>query len=396
MLSERLLLRDRRGDHVIPRFLGAGDLPWIERVVDEHDRFVGRPRADLYRRLSEPDPSLGPPRKRQLVGRVLAGYFAAERDLSPRPRELRAFLFEHAAGSSAPREASLAAAAAHFGIEPGQVEARLFADLGDLRPVGSPEGRPAAADVVLEGNLLLAQGLLFRASQVRIDLLGNARPVVRHAQLRGLLCEARQQAESCVLRISGPFSVFRHTLVYGRALASLLPALPWCRRASLVADLCLPDGPGWMRLDESAPIFPSAAPRRFDSLVEERFARDFGRLAPAWEIVREPDAIAVPGGGLLFPDFLLRDRRAPGRAWHVEIVSFWTPDYLRRKLAAYRAASVPDLLLCVDAARNLSPADLPPDARVLRYGKRVDAAAVLAVIEGARVQASGAHDGEEA
>jgi predicted nuclease of restriction endonuclease-like RecB superfamily len=311
---------------------------------------------------------------------VLASSFGAEREPTPRPREIRAAVFAEAAASGLPRSAVLESVAARFGTTPDSLEAGLFADLGARRPLAEAEARPAVDDVLLRSNLLLAQGLLFRASRVRVALEGNARPVVRLAKLRGLICQVEYRADGCVIAASGPFAMFRHTLVYGRALASLVPALAWCRSAKLSAEICLPDGPAWLQVDQSAPIFPSAEPRRFDSSLEERFARDFGRLAPEWEIVREPAAVALPRGGLLFPDFLLRDRQRTANAWLLEIAGFWTPDYVRRKLEGYREARLPNLILCVDADRNVSAGELPEDARVIRYRRRVDAREVLNIV----------------
>jgi predicted nuclease of restriction endonuclease-like RecB superfamily len=72
------------------------------------------------------------------------------------------------------------------------------------------------------------------------------------------------------------------------------------------------------------------APRRYDSLLEERFAREFRRLAPAWDVIREPEPIAA-AGTLIFPDFAVQRRSDPTRRWLLEIVGFfWTPDYVKR------------------------------------------------------------------
>ncbi len=75
------------------------------------------------------------------------------------------------------------------------------------------------------------------------------------------------------------------------------------------------------------------------------------RIAPDWDVIREPEAVPA-AGKLIFPDFLLRHRLDPARAWLVEIVGFWTPDYLSRKLAGLRAARIPNLILCVDEERR--------------------------------------------
>jgi predicted nuclease of restriction endonuclease-like RecB superfamily len=64
----------------------------------------------------------------------------------------------------------------------------------------------------------------------------------------------------------------------------------------------------------------------------------------------------------------------------VEIVGFWTRDYLESKLSRLRRAGVTRWLLCVDERRRCSDGDLPPDPRIVRYRSRIDPAAVLAVI----------------
>jgi predicted nuclease of restriction endonuclease-like RecB superfamily len=127
------------------------------------------------------------------------------------------------------------------------------------------------------------------------------------------------------------------------------------------------------------PIFPGTEPRRFDSRVEERFARDVARLAPEWNVVREPEAIPARGS-LVFPDFAL-EHRHDGRRWLVEILGFWSPTYVTRKLAGLRAAGIPNLVLCVAEGRNRAEDELPPLARVVRYRRWVDAAAVLRAIQ---------------
>jgi hypothetical protein len=129
-------------------------------------------------------------------------------------------------------------------------------------------------------------------------------------------------------------------------------------------------------LGSGDPLLPAAEPRRFDSRLEERFARDMKRVAPDWDVLREPEALDACGT-LIFPDFLLRHRLHPFRQWWVEIVGFWTPEYVTRKLAAFRAARTPNLILCIDEDRRCSEADLPAGVPVIRFRRPVDAAMVL-------------------
>ena len=134
-----------------------------------------------------------------------------------------------------------------------------------------------------------------------------------------------------------------------------------------------------LRLASGDPIFPGRAPRLYDSKLEERFARDFRRVAPDWDVIREPEAVQA-GDTLIFPDFALR-HRGDGRRWLVEIVGFWTRDYVERKLALLRIAGLRDLVLCIDESRNCADSALPSSSRIVLFRRRLDATAVLRVIE---------------
>ena len=175
-------------------------------------------------------------------------------------------------------------------------------------------------------------------------------------------------------------ALFRNTRLYGRALGELVPLLAWCPRFRLRADCFFHGRRLTLQLGTGDPIFPSSAPRRYDSLLEERFAREFRRLAPAWDVIREPEPVAATGT-LIFPDFAVQHRSNPTRRWLLEIVGFWTPDYVKRKLALYRIARFSNLILCIDEDRNCAEADLPTGVSVVRYRRRLDAAAVLRLIE---------------
>ncbi len=118
---------------------------------------------------------------------------------------------------------------------------------------------------------------------------------------------------------------------------------------------------------------------RSNSRIEERFARDFARLARDWAIVREPEPIDA-GGHLFFPDFAVHPRLDPSRRWFVEIVGFWTAEYLAAKLERLRRARVSNLVLCIDEDRDVGDGDLPASAALVRYGRRVDAAKVLEIV----------------
>jgi predicted nuclease of restriction endonuclease-like RecB superfamily len=381
LLPEMLLRHSVRGEIVVPHFLGASDLPWLRVLLDDADRFSGRPQRELDDHLRGSPPAGCPAGKRRLAIHVLRRLLGSRHRSAVPPTQARAAVFT-AAATSKGRAEILEAVAASVGVTIPELEESLFSDLPGERLVVLPEKPLAPLELALRANLSLAQGFLSRATSIVIEAEGNARTLVRHAKLRGLICTVAARASSgdAVLEISGPFALFRRTLVYGRALAELLPLCAWCQRFQIRARCVLQERSLQLELASGDPIFPSQEPRRFDSQVEERFARDFGRLARDWDVIREPEPIASEGT-LIFPDFALQHRHNPARRCLLEIVGFWTADYLTRKLAQYAAAGLNNLIMCIDEDRDCAGGDLPAGAVVIRYRRRVDPHAVLTALE---------------
>lgn len=382
MLAERDLPLRVVDHRAFIDYLGPQDEPWLRVLVGEMQRFEGRRWRELAERLAEPLPCDAPPFKRRAATRVLARLWHRDRIAVVAPREARARVFAEAAAQPAAADAVLARCAATFSVTADELGASLFADLPGERRVRAPVPLPSTNDVCLRTNLAVAQAALMRASRIELEIVGLARPVVRLAKLQGLLCVVKEAApaKSPVLEISGPFSLFQHTLLYGRALAAVLPQLVWCARFELRATTRLWGRIAELSLDSGAPIFPPAPPAPFDSRLEERLARDFARLAPDWDLLREPEPLRAEGT-LIFPDFLAQHRIHRERRVLIEIVGFWTADYLEHKLARLRSSGIENLVLCVDEERACGVAGLTEAWPVVRFRRRVDAAAVLREVE---------------
>jgi hypothetical protein len=374
-LSYRLV-----GSTVVPRFLGEADHPWLRALLDERDRLVGRPQRELDARLREPLTPEGPAGKKQLVVRVLARLGRTTRDAAVPPRQARRLVFGEAAGAAGARDATLVRVASSLAVTAEELEASLFADLPGERVVTRLGASLSPTELALRANLALTQALLFRATGVTLEVEGNARALVRTAKLRGLICTvSRASSRDTVLEVSGPLALFRRTILYGRALGALVPHLAWCPRFRLRAACLLEERLVDLSLGTGDPILPADPPRHYDSQLEERFAREFRKLAPDWDVFREPEPV-VTGNRLVFPDFALQHRYDASRRWLLEIVGFWTPDYVRRKLALYREARVTNLILCIDEARACDETSLPTGVVVVRFRRRVDAVAVRRIV----------------
>lgn len=394
-------------DRVVPLYLSEQDEPWLRALLNEHARFVGRKRAELKERLREPLPVAAPKAKLSAAIHVLEGMGRDRAAALVPPREARARLFRAAAAQEAAQDAArpalLESIAASFGVTSAELAESLFADLKSeqcLTPLPE-ELSPEKLIVLINSNIVTS--FVRRAARLRITASGNTRALVRQARLLGLICVVRRaepkrdanhplhpgldtaveaSPDGVVLDISGPLVLFRHTEVYGWALASLIPRVAWCNAFEIRAACALSRGKHLSTLivRSGDPIGSGKELPAHDSRVEERFVRDFGRAATDWDIVREPHPVDA-NGTLIFPDFELVNRRQPKRRWLLEIVGYWTPDYLAKKFALLRAAKIDRLILCIDERRHCAEEALPECKGVIRYRSRVRPADVLAIIE---------------
>jgi hypothetical protein len=215
-----------------------------------------------------------------------------------------------------------------------------------------------------------------RSERVIVEIREHVRAVVRFAKLSGLLCTCSFGDRGTRLDVSGPLSILRHTTKYGFALASFFPAIVSTVNFALEARCMLRGEPTVVHVDARDRIARThKLPRDADSAVERALARDIRRLGGPWTLEREANAIAA-SGRMFFPDFSLRRGES---VVLVEIVGFYTPEYLRSKIAALRAASAHKVIVCIDDSLACADGDVP--GKVLRFKRRVDPRALLAAAE---------------
>lgn len=366
---------------ITPAYLTFADYPWLGALIEERQRFVRQRRREWRTRTTEPFSFAAPMGKLRTALGVL-DRVAKDREVGdPSPRILRATLFR-AAAKEPSRERVLASVAEELKLSESEIMLGLLSDLPEERTLMAIPEDVNPAQLALLCNEAVVSSLLHKAVRVRVIARGHVRAVVRHSKLVGLLCHATLggSKHEVVLEMSGPYGLFRHTRLYGRALASLVPRLARCHAYRLEADCALGNGQvGRLAIRSGDPITPARELPSFDSQVEERFARSFGKLARSWQVVREPRPVVV-GDALMFPDFELV-HAGTGERWLLEIVGFWTPEYLARKLEQLRAARIERMIVCVDQERCCAEGALDAVGRVVHYKKRVDPRDVIAIVD---------------
>lgn len=386
MLPSRLLDCERTADgRVVPRWLRPRDEPWLRELVHEASAAEGRAAAEADERIVE---TVAPVARRHGVGkRLVAAVWTVERrrwslrTASPvPPAKIRRLLFELAAERS--REEALATAAAELGLDAGKVEALLFADRARAKLLVAPPAPSTTSGLAEAYNLAVVESLLGRATEVVAIARANLRRVVGYAKLLGLMTTFDEADDGATrITLSGPMALFHDTVKYGNALARWYPALVATPGWSLRASVVLAGETRRLDLDAESPLPRThAMPRAHDSRLEASLELDLRRLASPWRLEREAAVVHVPSSDdgrrrLLYPDFALSSER--GRVL-VEVVGYWTKEYLAGKRSMMRAARVP-LVMCVDD-RHADP-ELAGDPRVVLFRRRVDARALLEACE---------------
>lgn len=98
-----------------------------------------------------------------------------------------------------------------------------------------------------------------------------------------------------------------------------------------------------------------SAGNRFDSDVERTPAEKWERANIEWELVREDDVFDL-GAEVMLPDFALE--HPDGRRAVFEIVGFWTPEYVEKKLEKIRAVEADNLIVAVSENLDCSSEDV--------------------------------------
>ena len=258
------------------------------------------------------------------------------------------------------RNDRLAALAADLGTTPAALETALYADRPGESIITNPGPDWTPIELITRYNLELHRGVLYWSNLMEVNIYDTFKDFWRYLKLFKLMFEARPIDGGYHVMLDGPISPFvRSTTRYGRQFAGFLPALLLCERWGMQATVRMStfDDELTYYIDHSAPLTSHfARSGDFDSQLEADFAAEFheklGDERGQWQLTRE-DEVLLLGDTVMIPDFAFTHKE-DGRRALVEIVGFWHPDYLKRKLAKVRATGRDDLILLVYEGVNLT------------------------------------------
>ncbi|WP_265111791.1 DUF790 family protein [Halosolutus halophilus] len=412
MLTKDLLRVSRAGGGYRPQFASREHRPLAARVIGTYQGHVGEARGDLETALTDLEREAD---DFKLVRGFAAlvdrdATFETESPIDPERARRAAFEAGEAVGvvTEDERSAALARAGAALDSSADAVERSLYADLEERQVLAAVAPRWDPDGLLAQYNLSLAQTALFDATELRVRSSDPKALVSAIKRLRLMYEIHRPAAEGTEpiereVVVTGPTHLFRATRRYGTRFARLLRTIAKSETWRLTATIDDRGTERRLELSDEDPVrVPDAEPVAdvsFDSSVEADFAARVSNLDLDWELVREPEPLAT-GTRVMIPDFAF-DYRPAGSARtessvsseggdgagasdfrvYLEIMGFWTPEYVDKKLSQLDDLEDVELLVAVDESLGVGEEIAARDFRAIPYSGTVRVKDVVDVLQ---------------
>ena len=365
-----------------PHYLHQGDRVWIEAAIDIYMQFVGRTASEVRRALAQADFFVRDVQKFRFVDFILQDIFIKQDPGVKKLAQLiRAELFLIGAKPIDLRGFYIETVSKKLGLSIASIEQLMFADIKAARPLRQPLNPLDPEEIRLKANLRLVQALLLNSDKIVISMRGMCRPLIQSAKWLGLIASISRNPseESFKMEMSGPLSILTSTKIYGHALGRLVPFLVLAEQFTFEAAVRQNHAKKTLVIRQGDPIFPKEGLKKFDSQLERKFYDAFLKATDDWNLTREPEPL-VSGQGLVFPDFSIWHKVRPDIKYYLEIVGFWTKEYLSEKMSKYALVSDAKLILCVNEKFAVDINELPSFANIVWFKRSIKPSAVLEVL----------------
>ncbi len=417
MLTSEQSIVEYRGGRAVPDRLTQGThrhyRDYAERMLAVYRNGAGRQRRSLHKQIEAifADEANCPVRRIQAFCKLLDDASVYEADSAGKAAKLRLEVFSRAARFHPLVQTSdrlfehqesqaKTKLAEELAAPWDQIERTLYADVMAFQQLESFPGYSDATAFLSRYNVAQLQGALYRAETITVTATRDLKTIVRYAKLARLLHEIERLGPSegvqppderklvrgtppTAYRItfSGPASVLHETRRYGVNFARFLPALLACKGWKLTAILQTPWKTAAKLIISDADRFTShlPAPEEFDSGLEESFANKFGTTREGWRLIREGD-ILHEHQATFIPDFTFRHE--DGTEVFLEIVGFWTPEYLEQKRKTLHRFRKHRILLAVPQSSLREDAAIADNVIVYKTALKLEL--LLAALEAAR------------
>ncbi len=376
---------DFHRQQIIPDRLTTGEhaqyIGFAERMLDVYQKGTGQRRRELHRQIQavfqdEPDC----PQRRidgfcKLLDDVSEYADAGRRDAPKLRREVFRIaakyhplvtkadsLFEHCS------EETQALISRTLGRDWFDIRDELFADVIDFHRLEKFPGYPNARALLSRYNVAQVQAALYSAVSMDIYATGDFKRILRAARLARLMHTIQRTGQGTYhIRLDGPASVLRETRRYGILMAKFLPALICCTGWRMHA--VVETRSGWklsLDLSEQDRLQSHLPPdSEFDSSIEADFAEKWGDdVREGWSLEREGEFL-FSGQKTFVPDFVFR--HDTGKVVLMEIIGFWTPEYIESRLKTLAVFEGSPILLAIHESTSHHFTAAGMESRIVTY-----------------------------
>jgi len=391
VLTKDLLRVTRRGGSYRPQFVGEETESLAARLIGVYQGHADKSRGQLDEAVESIEREADDFKLVRGLAALLDREAVFETVAPLPPERTRRVAFEAAetvgVATDDDRKQALVRAADRLAVDADAIEQSLYADRDCNQQLVEFDCRWTPETLIEQYNLSLAQTALFDATEVRLAS-DDPRVLISAVKRLGLMCEiereetATETAQRTVV-VTGPDRLFRRTRRYGTAFARLLRTVATTNEWELQATI---DDHGTERElvlragDVSVPGVEPIVEPSYDSGVEADFAARFSALGLDWELQREPDLLET-GASVMIPDFAFDYRYGNFRVYF-EVMGFWTPEYIEKKLGQLAVVEDVELIVAVDESLGVGEEIAATDHRAIPYTGTVRVKDVVDVLRG--------------
>ncbi len=400
LTSEQSIVEYRAGRAVPDRLTQKTHRHYIdyaEKMLSVYRTGIGQQRRQLHRQIEavfadEPD---CPVRRIEAFCKLLDDESAFQADPGGRAGKLRLEVFSRAAGLHPlveqpdrlfehEEKGVKTGIADKLGLPWEQIEQDLYADVLAYQRLERFDGCADPGALLSHYNVAQLQACLYKAQSMAVTASDDLKTIIRYAKLARLLHEITRLGPSKYrIDFSGPATVLRETRRYGVNFARFIPALLACKGWKMTASVKTPWSQTAKLILSDKDGFTShlPPPDEFDSALEDSFARKFGPERDGWQLIREGE-ILYDRQKTFIPDFTFRHK--DGTEVFLEIVGFWTPEYLVQKRKTLQQFAHYKILIAIPE-KSLRKG-VTPAKNVLTYKTALKVAPLIEALERTRAR----------
>ncbi len=395
MLTSDLALNFRRGDKILPRLIRTNDAEYLsdaESLIEIFEDFHNKTRGELEKELDE---YVGTGTNYQILRgliKLLTDRCEFKTHAPAEPSEIRqkVFLearkFQPVLPDSENKREVLKIAAEKFGTDANSIFDNLYADLSAQQKLTSFE-KIAPEDLLNVYNLAQAQAILYKCVEMKIRVApsdaGNYRAIFGWIKHFGLIHSVGGNSkDGYEIILTGAASLFHRSQKYGIQMSVFLPALLLCKNWKFRAEIANKQG---------ANLFYELTSEQ-DELVSNRFDEpeyknpDIEKLQKNWEkfssewSLKENKKVVDLGKTAFIPELVLISEN--GEKVYLDILGFWTPKSLQKKLAEFEAAKFTKFIIAASNELRGSREEVSwKNANVTFYKTKIEPCILVEIAE---------------